>query len=215
VASRSNERVKKISDMDEGWIISPVEAGDLDSVIDVLALNQDWTQGATAVQDMIPTVEERTQKTSTGKRGRGIGIKTAVHAEKILLNSGRLRHKSHVKNNEPSLDTKGMGKAEETADARIECYGPRTSDGFGNCSVKLLDLTSPKTGQDVQTISKSEDRNGHPGTSFKLPSLSWGSWWEEIGFTYSGKVNFTTVPSGLVLIYLWFSLYLSHTRFTG
>jgi hypothetical protein len=28
-------------------------------------------------------------------------------------------------------------------------------------------------------------------------------------------VNFTTVPSGLVLIYLWFSLYLSHTRFTG
>jgi hypothetical protein len=42
VASRSNERVKKISDMDEGWIISPVEAGDLDSVIDVLALNQDW-----------------------------------------------------------------------------------------------------------------------------------------------------------------------------
>jgi hypothetical protein len=202
VASRSNEKVKKISDMDEGWIISPVEAGDLDSVIDVLALNQDWTQGATAVQDMIPTVKDRTHKMSTGKRGRGIGIKTAVHAENILLKSGRLRHKSHVKNNEPSLDTKGMGKAEETADAQIECYGPRTPDGFGNCSVNSLDLTSPKTGQDVQTISKSEDRNGHPGTSFKLPSLSWGSWWEEIGSTYSGKVNFTTVPSGFVLIYL-------------
>jgi len=199
VASRSNERVKKISDMDEGWIISPAEAGDLDSVIDVLAQYQDWTQGATAVQDMIPTIEDRTHKISTGKRGRGIGIKTAVHAEKILLKSGRLRHKSHLKNNEPSLDTKGMGKAEETADARIECYGPRTPDEFGNCSVKSLDLTGPKTGQDVQTISKSEDRTGHPGTSFKLPSLSWGSWWEEIGSTYSGKVNFTTAPSGALL----------------
>jgi len=195
VALSSDEGVvKKIGDMDEGWIISPVEAGDPESMIDImLAPDQDWTpQGATAKPD-------RAHKNSMNKVIRGAaGSMTAVDGHKILLKSGRLKQKSKVKkSNELSLDKKGVGKAGEAAETQIDSHGVKTPYGdIGNHGVKGVaadaqDLTGMETGEDVQTVLQNEDQNGHARTSFKLPSLSWGPWWEEIGSKDTEKESST------------------------
>jgi hypothetical protein len=206
VALSSDEGVvKKISDMDEGWIISPVEAGDPESMIDImLAPDQDWTpQAATAKPD-------RAHKNSMNKVIKGAaGSMTAIDGHKILLKSGRLKQKSKVKkSNELSLDKKGVGKAGEAAETQSDSHGVKTPHGdIRNHSVKGVaadaqDLTGMEKGEDVQTVLQNEDQNGHARTSFKLPSLSWGPWWEEIGSKDTEKENSTPGASGLLLFLL-------------
>jgi hypothetical protein len=64
------------------------------------------------------------------------------------------------------------------------------------------DLTGMEKGEDVQTVLQNEDQNGHARTSFKLPSLSWGPWWEEIGSKDTEKESSTPGASGLLLFLL-------------